>query len=226
MNKKSIWKVLLLLFIIILFIFIFLTARKMILLSNLKNKQKEIMNKDNYYAHLTSYTGTSMKTIDIYHKNDKHYMKEVEFNTPNDVKILDIYNTGNLCNTYITDKSGKYVQKNGQAYELHILYNDLAYTKSFWALVKQAVISDIKSDICNGKECYNITNLLDDCKNVYIEKDTGLIVRVYGFESSTTFENQTTVKTNGLTDFKYQFNQVKDDIFTQPNMSEYTDIAN
>ena len=54
MNKKVIGKALLLLFLIILFVFIFLTARKMIILSNLKNKQKEMINEDNYYAHLTS----------------------------------------------------------------------------------------------------------------------------------------------------------------------------
>ncbi len=226
MNKKVIGKALLLLFLIILFVFIFLTARKMIILSNLKNKQKEMINEDNYYAHLTSYTGTSMKTMDIYHKNDKHYMKEIEFYTPNDVKIFDTYHTGKQCNTYITTESGKYVQKNGQAYEPYVLYNDLEYTKGFWSFVKQAVISNIKSDICNGKECYNITNLLDDYKNVYIEKDTGLVVRIYGFETSTTLKDQTTIKTNGLIDFSYEFNQVKDDVFIEPNPSEYTDTTN
>ena len=76
-------------------------------------------------------------------------------------------------------------------------------------------MSKVKKVDYNGKECYSINNFLSpyymygtENNEVYIEKETGLLLKQ-------TTDDITTEK-------EYEFNNVEDSIFIEPDISQYT----
>ena len=79
----------------------------------------------------------------------------------------------------------------------------------------------LKNAIVNGKECYQ---LMQKGKILYFDKETGLIVRweeLTGYISTSQNEVQSTLK-----DFKFEFNNVEDNVFEEPDILEYDIINN
>ena len=88
-----------------------------------------------------------------------------------------------------------------------------------------SVIANIKSSNQNGKECYKIDYLsnadllygAEGTFQMFIEKDTGLIVRT---------QNGSVMDESGyqrpiITDYEHRFNIVKDEDIIEPDISEY-----
>ena len=80
-----------------------------------------------------------------------------------------------------------------------------------------SVRAKIEKTVYNGKECYVIDSdrfAKDPNEHTiyYIEKDTGLIVRQ--------------VDGTRNTDYEYEFGNVEDKVFEEPNIAEYEIIKN
>ena len=71
-----------------------------------------------------------------------------------------------------------------------------------------------KSTECNGKQCYEVKGSLSTAlltekgSKVYIEKDTGLYVKAIG--------------DNMMMEREYEFDNVDDSIFVEPDVSQYS----
>lgn len=76
------------------------------------------------------------------------------------------------------------------------------------------ITSNIKSVNYNGKDCYIIkgfmssTSLISEGAKIYIDKETGLLVK--------------TTEAGIVSEREYEFDKVEDNIFKEPDISQYT----
>lgn len=103
-------------------------------------------------------------------------------------------------------------------------YNGLSNsieTKNIWELLLNVLGARITTAKVNGKECYKIDDfygsdmlhLVEGRRNIYIEKDTGLLIRTFG--GSVTNDKGTFTIVN---DYLYEFGTVTDDNFIEPKV--------
>ncbi len=96
-----------------------------------------------------------------------------------------------------------------------LIFNYVA-TENTWRRFLASIYTHIEEVIYNEKECYRITGNLNsaflltnsDEKEIYMEKDTGLCIKI--------------VYNNGKTEeIQHEFNEISDEIFTKPDISQY-----
>jgi len=85
------------------------------------------------------------------------------------------------------------------------------------------LFGNIKSVQCNGIECYKIQEFSFDSseKYIYIDKSTGLPVRIYGNWHAYKTNSDEFFEYNLLQDFYYSFDTVKTEDLTPPDITEY-----
>lgn len=212
-KKMRILKIILL---AILIIFVINTGRNMIIISNLNNKADNHTKYSNYHKKTTNFTGDGLVIIDTYYKDGKTatFLRRVKEEQTN--KIL-AYQSGEITNMYYQtgdDKKAQLNQKN--AFLATNIFNYLESNNILEILVR-SVTTNIKTVNCNGKDCYLITDyfssniLMSKNDGAYIDKETGLIIRMTMSGDST----------DTVTDYAYEFDTVTDDIFIEPDISEY-----
>ena len=202
------------------------TIRNMIILTNLSNKVDHLKNScTNYYKKSISSMGSNTEG---YYKDGKALVTIVT-NTPNGSRKLIKYINGDIENTYIegdTEEGYKKIailNSNGLP-TFQGLSNYIEYD-NFGTFLIMSVIANIKSSNQNGKECYKIDYLsnadllygAEGTFQMFIEKDTGLIVRT---------QNGSVMDESGyqrpiITDYEHRFNIVKDEDIIEPDISEY-----
>lgn len=202
------------------------TIRNMIILTNLSNKVDHLKNTcTNYYKKSTSSMGSNTEG---YYKDGKALVTIVT-NTPNGSRKLIKYINGDIENTYIegdTEEGYKKIailNSNGLP-TFQGLSNYIEYD-NFGTFLIMSVIANIKSSNQNGKECYKIDYLsnadllygAEGTFQMFIEKDTGLIVRT---------QNGSIMDESGyqrpiITDYEHTFNIVKDEDIVEPDINEY-----
>ena len=96
----------------------------------------------------------------------------------------------------------------------------------------------VTTENCNGKECYKLelSKMVIDNKNEgkksidkykrteYIDKNIGLVVRYIDTENINLIPVNKEEPLGHVTDYKYEFGNVKDEEFIEPDKSEYTII--
>lgn len=98
-------------------------------------------------------------------------------------------------------------------YSNYSRYNYLE-TDNKWQTLLGCITAKIKSTNLNGKECYIVkdflssTSLTSEGAETYIDKETGLFLQ--------------TTKTEIITERDYEFYNVEDSIFIEPDISQYT----
>lgn len=227
MEKKKILKILLLLLAIIVVAFTITTARKVIILTSLKNKVAEYKQRSDLHMK----TETEEATIETFIKEDIY-------------KTVLHHKEENMTVTQITD----YKEKEGRTYwaseneknlqirkekEYEFLKVTPIYTfadsTSFFETIVNAINSRIYTETIDGKECYVIegmknTNFIStgDTVNIkgYVDKDTGLRMRMVE-----------TVKEDGkkrdkISTYEYGFDKITEEDLQEPNRSEYKIIEN
>ena len=101
------------------------------------------------------------------------------------------------------------------------LENEL-YTENWWQLFTKSITTSIKNTIFKGKECYFITNFdgpnANPQESIYINKETGMpsciILENGEMEAEETMDSP-------IIEFKYEFNNVTEDNFNEPNIKDY-----
>lgn len=220
MDKKKIkfGKIILIVMLILLVIFLIVTARKIIIIKTLQNKVKPYMQSDNYYAMKSDYYGNSIQIYQTYKKGNTS-LSTVKSLSENGTKSLISYINDEINHIYMEVPGDKIAILKGNGIPGSLQIEGLA-SQNLGQFMIMSVFSNVKSEECNGKQCYKIEvaySLTSPKMTIYFDKDTGLKVRDF---NGTSGENEN--KINIVSDYRYEFNNVKDNDLKEPDISEYT----
>lgn len=218
-NKMRILKIILL---VILAVFLITTGRKMVIIASMSNKASKYTNSKNYHQASTSYSGNGLVKMDTYYKDGKRvtFLRSI---SESGTSKISIYNNGETTNSYFENGDKKILQPN-DATGLEIQIPNYFETSNMFEFIVSSIMVNIKSTECNGKKCYLVTNFMSSNilagidEGTYIEKETGLIIRNGGLQST---DPETGNVTDGIHDATYEFDNVSDEIFVEPDISEY-----
>lgn len=213
MRTKKILKIIGIILIILLVLTLIHTIRNYIIIRNLQNKISKYSNSTNYFVKSESTKNDGTKIImKYYQKDNKQAVFLEKTSNENEIKISR-YNNGERVDTFTETKDSKVAQLDTSTLISVNIYNQLE-TDNKWQTFIGSIISNIRSEKCNDKECYVIkgftstTSLTFEETKIYIDKDTGLLVKV--------IEDET------ISNREYEFNNVEDTIFVEPDISQYT----
>lgn len=215
--KKALKIVLIILFIIIV-LFLILTLRKFFIIKGLQNNFKQYVSSQNY--HIKSVAKESNDTVVTinYYKKDNKYVTILEREYNGEVQRISTYNNGERIDMFWDSSEGKKAQLGVDSEIMINLYNGLENENDFQTFLA-SIYARISQTEYNGKKCYVINDffstmsLSSENKNEsYIEKDTGLMIK---YDSGYV-----------VTDKEYEFNNVDDRIFEEPDIGQYKLIEN
>ena len=127
---------------------------------------------------------------------------------------ISMYNNGERIDTFTETEDAKKVKLNSAKIMEYSVYNVLK-TDSNWQTFVYSFLARVKSVNYNNKECYSISNYLSpyyldisEKNEIYIEKDTGLMLKQIS-------KSKTNIR-------EYEFDNVEESIFAEPDISQYT----
>ncbi len=206
MKNKKILISLVLVIIASVFLFLGLTTRKLMIFRELKAKSSQYENISNYYERVSNTSGIN---IEYFCKEDK--AKLIIISEKYEPRRITVCSNGEKTNTYIEESNGNKIATtdSNKAEKPNIL--GFQFEGDFWYWLKMAIMSNIKKTELNGKECYYINgNYL--LKETYVEKETGLILKM---------QNGTMNNEPIILECYYEFGNVVDNDFIEPDISEY-----
>lgn len=213
-------KILKLIISVIVAIFIIITIIKMSIISSLLKKANQSLSSTNYHEENIAYQGDNLINTNIYYKDGKRAVF-LEIINKKGVSKISIYENGRGANVFQEigdEKIAILNQENGLQYS--IAYNDIKDYNIF-SLLLTSIFTNIKEVECNGVSCYFLNSYnssLSSYQGEYINKETGLVVRC---KDGSIINSDTGRKVDLLRDVYYDFNTVTDDIFIEPNLSDY-----
>ncbi len=213
MKIKKILKIIGIIVGILIILLLVHTIRNYIIITDLQDKFSQYSDSSNYYIKsiATEDNGTII-TMEYYSKDNKQVVF-LERNINGETSKISMYDDGEKTDTFWDNKENKIVQLDSETMIEINIYNRLE-TDNNWQTFLGSIFASVKSTNYNGKECYIIkgflsSNLLNfESAEIYVEKDTGLFVKA--IEGSTTTERE------------YEFDNVEDTVFSEPDISQYT----
>lgn len=214
MKCKKILKTIGIILLILMMLFLIHTIRNFIIIKNLQNKIAQYTNSENYYIKsIANQNNGLVVEMDYYQKGNKQVVFLERDDNEEKIKI-SMYNNGETINTFTETLDTKNVNLNNPG-SIHVEVVNVLYTDNNWQTFLYSIISKVEKLDYNGKECYSINNFLSpyymygtEENEVYIEKDTGLLLKQ--------------ITDDITTEKEYEFNNVEDSIFIEPDISEYT----
>ena len=207
MKKKIILGVIILL---ILVCGIYIT-RNFIILTKIQNNATEYKDINNCHVKIvTSQNDGTIITANYYTK-DNNKVVFLERKNGESVSKMSIYDNETTHHTFNEGDGRKTVNLNAGYINVQVEYGTT--TESFVEKVFLSVITKIKIVNENGKKYYSLrnfkshNNLYTENQEMLIDSETGLIYKV--------IDNQATISR------EYEFNNVDDKVFVEPNISEY-----
>ena len=222
MDKKKILIICLIMIVLIIAILLFCMIRNYTIAKNIidENVDKAI-NSESIYAKTTIKGDIINQTFDNYKKENKELSIFKTNHEDGTQSIITTYIDGKNSTTYYENKAGKFVQQK-ETQELAKPTEEDARAslekESKIATFFAGAFTPFKSVNIDGKDCYLVQKsslpifdsmLRDDAKDrrIYIDKETCMIVK--------------TVADDVITEYEYEFNNVDDNIFIQPDINEY-----
>ena len=212
MNKKKIFKIILIIIAVIFIIFLIHTVRNFIIISDLQNKIAEYSDNNNHRIKIISTQSNGIIVKTDYYKKDNNKVVFLEREMNGEKTKVSIYDIGESHHTFTDAKDVKKVSLNSGFIEVQI-YNGTE-TENIGQTILSSIIADIKSVKENGKEYYQLKHTVSpysmsfEGETILVDKETGLMYKNINSESTATRE--------------YEFNNVDDSIFVEPDISEYT----
>lgn len=204
---------------IVVIIIIIITITKGILLNSLSNKFQDAQNQNNYSIEMYLYQKEDTVKVKVLHK-DNLVLANLK---DKDKEITETKNNMNNINIYINNNGNMYSKLNSEGSMINLTMPNILEIRNIKDLLVNSLITSINETKCNGKDCYYIENfrstVLPSDKEpvgIYIEKSTGLPVRILGGSISSSNNS-----TNTIIDFNYSFNNVSDSDFAIPNIEQY-----
>ena len=205
--KKKETKIVLIILVTILIFCILSILSKYFILSNLSNKSENIKMNNNYYAEAYTLSDNAL-TMRITYNKDSKFLTNYQTMSPIDSENRKIisYVNGNEKISTIQYGENKIAILGENCIENKIPINTYNIKDmDFFSKIILTIQTKVRSRNCNGKECYLIEKSKD--WKLWVEKDTGLILR----------------EINGdiISEFKYDFNTVKDTDIIRPDISNF-----
>lgn len=199
--KKTLKIIAIILFFLVILVIIH-TTRNFVIILSLQDRIQVYSNSTNYHIKSFSTFGDGIQTETDYYKNDLKSLKIVKKQVDEMKMITRSFSDGENIKTYMEIGENKTVMENGsELFENETISNGLELANIF-----NCLISKISSTKIDGKQCYKIGYFFGP-RELYIEKDTGLIIKNMVNEQYINYE--------------FEFNNVEDNIFEEPDISEY-----
>lgn len=215
MKVKKCLKILGIIIAILIVLVLIHTIRNYVIITDLQSKVAEYSKSENYHTSVISQLKEGMTLTTNYYKKDNKELFIIERAEDNEKVKISMYNNGERIDRFIETSDSKKVTLN-VANSMSAGIIDCLKTENNWQNFIYSVPAIITSTEYNGKKCYKITNFLSpyylsdyNAKNneLYIEKETGLCLLNY---------------TSTESKYNYEFNNVDDSIFHEPDISQYT----
>ena len=215
-KKFGIWKILLIILILLLILGIVLLIRPIKnfnIIKDLQEKMTTHVNSTNYHIKsVQKELNGVIITQDYYHKDNKRGLF-TETSDSGEISKLLLYNNGERTDMFI-ETSGEKSVKLDTGMPINMpLYNGLEMNNK-WQTFLACFSAEIEEIEYDGKSCYSIKGVFSpdvmygvEENGSYIEKDTGLEI----------FHLMDGVETKKM----YEFDNVEDSIFVEPNIGEY-----
>ncbi len=216
---KKVFKVIGVIVLIAFVLFMVNTIRKLVIIKEIQRTASQYTSSTNYHVKSIA-KGSSDEyttTIDTYLKNNKKLMSIMSSKDTGEFNKISTYYKEKSQDIFYEGTEGKRVQLDTDESMLFItgLY-DYFENQSKFVLFCSAISSRIETITYNGKECYRVANcpvsstLKEDnseIDEVYIDKETGLVIRTH-------FGNI-------ISEREYEFGNVQDEMFIEPDLKEY-----
>ena len=212
MKMKKILMVLGIIIAILVVIVLVHTIRNYMIITDLQDKISQYADSVNYYTKSIATVKDGTITMEYYRK-DNNQVVFLERNLNDTINKIAMYNNGEKTDTFTQTPDTKIAQLNSGTIMSIGIYNHLE-TENNWQTFLGSMFASVKSTNYNGKDCYIIkgfmssTSLTFEGAETYIEKDTGLFIK--------DIEGET------ITEKEYEFDNVDDSIFVEPDISQYT----
>lgn len=213
MSKKKALKVIGFILLIVFIMFLVHTIRNYIIITNLQDKISKYSSSTNYYIKSVATEDNGMSVTMRYYRKDNKQVVFMERNLNGEISKISMYDNGERTDIFTETKDSRIVQLNSGTIISVNIYNFLE-TENNWQTFLGSISSRIKSTNYNEKDCYvisgflSLTSLTFEGQETYIEKDTGLFVKTSG--------------DGVIMERNYEFDNVEDSIFVEPDISQYT----
>ena len=203
-KKMKIWKKILIIVLILSTILAIFITRKFIIINNLVKEAKEYADKTNYIAVVQSLQSGNVSMLKSYNKDGNHLtiMRTYGKDAQNE-RGLTVYKKDNEKIGIIQSGEEKIAILDGTILGEVNVVNIFSTVDNTIQQLQFAAMSRITTDNYNNIECYLVE--LEHWK-MWVEKDTGLVIR----------------EINGgiVAERFYQFDVVKDEDITKPDISD------
>ena len=213
MKIKKILKILGIIIAILIVLILIHTIRNYIIITDLQNKILQYSDSTNYHAkYITTDESKIIVTMDYYRKDNKEVIF-LERNLNGEINKVSMYTNGEKTNVYTDAKDTKIAQLDTKTKIGINIFNQLE-TSNKWQTFIGSINTTVKPITYKEKDCYYISKFISsgtltfEGAAMYIEKDTGLLVK--------TIEGKT------VSEREQEFNNVDDSIFVEPDISQYT----
>lgn len=204
------------LLIIILVVIVICIGRKIVILNSLSQNAKKYAQATNYYTKMYMYQGEDSVLMESFYKDNKNLTTLTTLKGNN--KSIE-YNDGKDTTTYLESNEQKIAFENSD-YKISTFTSLEQYKEYITVSFANVFGSKIISTICNGRECYYISEVNNsqnlEGTSVFIDKETGLPIRI--LQGGTKSEGN---EMNTIIDFDFEFNNVKDKDIVKPDIREY-----
>lgn len=213
MNIKKVLKIIVILLIAIIIIFLIHTIRNYIIITQLQKNIKKYEASQNYFIKTKTVDNKDVAVILSYYKKNEKEVAIMERIFNGETSIMSMYNNGQQINVFYDTPTNKTAQIDSKSSMIVNSYNFLE-TDNNWQTFLGCITARIKSSSFNGKKCYIINNFKTPMflngteKNEYfIEKSIGLCLKA--------------IIDDQISEREYQFDNVNDSIFIEPDISQY-----
>ena len=216
MNKRKILITILLIAIISILAFLAFTIREMITLKNLNKKVAQYVNNNEHYEKIINDSGNTTTITEYYCKgNNAVLFLNTTLKATGETRKLTNYFKGDKVNSYIESGEDKIALLNTNGVPSKVMIRQVDAGNNLWELFLMSLATSIRSEECNGKDCYVLS--LGENSKTYIDKETGLTLKA--IEGTVVDENgNESVQTM---QYHYEFDNVDDNIFVEPDISKY-----
>lgn len=188
--------------ILIISILVIMVIRKVVIFTNISQKNAKMNNDDNFYIKQQVFYDGSMRVIETYSKDDYTLIKKTTYFQDNRVLKSTIYKSEHECFALIDDGENKYMNKlNDVITEIPSYKNNTIFQN-----LNLAINSSVKSTTLKGKACYLIK---ENNVEKFIDKSTGMVVKIIYNDIDSTVN------------YEYQYGTVTKDEVKRPDTNGY-----
>lgn len=205
---KKVLKIIFFIISIIIIILLIHTIKNTVIITSLQKKVNEYVDSTNYHVKfVTNEKNGTVLTGNYYRKENKE-VTFLERNINGEITKISIYEENGKVDYFIENSKEKIAKLNTNFAGAEVNIVNYLETYNIGETILSGFTSSIIETKHNEKYCYKIKKSMFNFKeDVYIERDTGLLFSI----------NQDGVISNR----EYEFNCVDDNIFIEPDISNY-----